>query len=130
MPCDVSLTLSVLPDRFAVCRLAPDAERPAWAEAGAFSSVTRTPEELSVVCPEEAVPPGVRCERGRRALRVHGPLDFALTGILAALTAPLAEAGIPLFALSTFDTDYVLVHDDVLTRAVRALTEAGHTVLF
>ncbi|WP_457653421.1 ACT domain-containing protein [Rhodocaloribacter sp.] len=127
---DVPLTLSVLPHRLAVCRLAPDAERPAWAEAGAFSSITRTPEELSVVCAEAHVPPGLRCERGWRALRVHGPLDFALTGILAALAVPLAEAGIPLFALSTFDTDYVLVHDDVLTRAGRALSEAGHTVLF
>ncbi len=130
MSCDVSLTLSVLPIRLAVCRLAPDAERPAWAEAGAFSSITRTPEELSIVCAEARVPPGVRCEPGWRALMVHGPLDFSLTGILAGLAAPLAEAGVPLFALSTFETDYVLVREEELPRAARALSEAGINVLF
>lgn len=90
--------------------------------------MTRTIDELSVVCTETSVPPDVLSERGWRALKVQGPLDFSLTGVLAALTAPLAAAAIPIFALSTYQTDYVLVHGRDLTRASEALTEAGHTV--
>ncbi len=122
------LTLTALPERLAVCRLAPEAPVPDWAWTGAFGSVTRTPDELSVVCPEAAVPPGIVCERSWRALKVHGPLDFGLTGILAALAAPLADAGIPIFAVSTFDTDYLLVRAGALAHACRVLAGAGHAV--
>ena len=103
------LALSLLPDTLAICRLAPDAEVPAWAWTGEPASVTRTRDELSVVCRMDAVPKDVRAEAGWRCLKVDGPLDFALTGILAALSAPLAAAGISLFAVSTYDTDYLLV---------------------
>jgi hypothetical protein len=123
-----SLSLSLLPETLAVCRLAPDAEVPAWAWTGEPASVTRTRDELSIVCRMGAVPPGVRVEGGWRCLKVAGPLDFALTGILAALTAPLAAARIPLFALSTFDTDYLLVKAADLDRAAEALRGAGHRV--
>ncbi|HEU4883847.1 MAG TPA: ACT domain-containing protein [Longimicrobium sp.] len=123
-----ALSLSVLPDTLAVCRLAPDADVPAWAWTGEPASVTRTRDELSIVCAMHAVPHGVRAEGGWRCLKVDGPLDFALTGILAALTALLAAAGIPLFAVSTFDTDYLLVKADTLGRAVEALRGAGHSV--
>jgi len=121
-----SLTLSLLPETLAVCRLAPDASIPAWAlQAGphqSFVSVTRTSEELSIVCARELVPAGTRAERGFRALKVAGPLDFSLTGVLASLTLPLAEAGVSVFAVSTFDTDYLLVREAQLAAARKTLS--------
>jgi uncharacterized protein len=115
--------LTVLPDRLAVCRLPADAPAPSWA-AGAFVSVTRTAEELSVVCAEENVPDGVTAERGWRCLKVEGPLDFALTGVLAELLVPLAKAEISVFALATYDTDHLLVREDRLEDALAALERA------
>jgi hypothetical protein len=123
-----ALTLSVLPDSFAICRLDADAPIPPWASALGFSSVTRTRDDLSIVCQQHVVPAGVRCERDWRALRVDGTLDFALTGILASLAAPLAHAGISIFAISTFDTDYLLVKETDLPRAVQTLSAAGHRI--
>lgn len=123
-----SLHLTLLADVLAVCRLTADVPVPAWAWTGEPASVTRTRDELSVVCRADAVPDGVRCEPGWRCLKVVGPLDFALTGIMAALTAPLAAAGIALFAVSTYDTDYLMVKADTLDRAVDALRGAGHRV--
>jgi hypothetical protein len=123
-----SLTLTLLPDDFAVCRLAPDASVPAWALRGSVGSVTRTPDEVSVVCAQADVPPGVHHEPSWRCFRAHGPFAFELTGILAALTAPLAAARVPLFALSTFDTDYLLVKAADLDRAIGALEAAGHDI--
>ena len=124
----MSLRLSILPGRLAVCRLAPSEAAPAWAAGADFFSITRTPEELSVVCLEAQVPDGVRAEKGWRGLRVEGPLDFALIGILAGLAGALAQAGISLFALSTFDTDYLLVREPDLPEAVKALERAGYVV--
>ena len=125
----MSLTLSLLDGRFAVCRLAPGDEIPAWASGGAFASVTRTRDELSLVCAEGAVPEGIRCEGGWRVFQVEGPLDFGLTGILASLAVPLAEAAVSIFAVSTFDTDYVMVRDQNVERALAALATAGHRVV-
>ena len=119
------LDLQLLEGTWAVARLAPEAPLPGWA-GGSFMSLTRTPEELSVVCAERAVPPGVQCERGWRALKVQGPLDFGLTGILDALTGPLAAAGISLFAISTYDTDYLLLKEARLEEALAVLRAAGH----
>jgi len=121
-----ALALHLLPGRFAVCRFDPDAPLPAWVlhEGARFWSMTRTPDELSVVCDEDAVPPSVtRVEPGWRALQVAGPIGFDETGVLASLAAPLADAGIPLFALSTFDTDIVLVKERDLARALATLRE-------
>ena len=123
------LILCVLPDRLAVCRLAADAELPDWAQPGDLLSITRTRQELSIVCAERWAPPEVVAERGWRALQVQGPLDFTLVGVLASLAQPLAQAGISLFALSTFDTDYLLVKEAALERASAALRLAGHTLL-
>ena len=120
------LSLSILPETFAICRLEPSAPTPAWAHSGPFLSVTRTPAELSVVCPDAAAPPGVAANRGWRAIAVAGTLDFGLTGVLASLASPLAAAGVSIFAVSTYDTDYVLVKDETLGRAVEALAAAGH----
>src|SRR4051794_9563168 len=103
---------------FAVCKLPAAAALPPWATAGDFFSVTRTAGELSVVCRREAVPEGVACERGWRCLRVAGSMPFTLVGVLAALTTPLARAGVGVFAFSTFDTDYLLVKEADLLRTV------------
>jgi hypothetical protein len=116
--------LVLLPEALAVCRLDPDAPIPAWALEGALVSVTRTPQELSIVCSEAQLPAGgsgIRVERGFRAFQVVGPLDFALTGLLSALLAPLARAAIPVFVLSTFDTDLILVRVEHTERAAEAL---------
>ena len=117
------MNLTVLPERLAVCRLAASARVPSWALElhESFSSITRTAGELSIVCPEEAVPPEVQVEPGWRALQVPGPIPFETTGVLAGLAAPLAAAGISIFALSTYDTDYVLVKEADLERALAAL---------
>jgi hypothetical protein len=121
------LTLSILPETFAICRLDRDAV-PLWATANDFISITRTTDELSIVCRDRYVPDQVKCDRGWRVLKVEGPLDLILTGILASLTAPLAEAQINLFAISTYDTDYVLVKDDNLMCAVDVLRQTGHLI--
>jgi hypothetical protein len=122
------LTLTVLPDAHAICRLDPAADVPEWAMIGEFVSITHTGDELSIVCAEEHVPPDVKADREWRALKVAGPLDLALTGVLAALTSPLAEAQINLFVVSTFDTDYLLVKGYNLARACEVLRRAGYVV--
>jgi uncharacterized protein len=123
-----TLTLSAVEGVFAVARLAPDQDPPGWAVEGPFASVTRTADEMSVVCLEDHVPAGVLYEGGWRCLGVVGQLDFSLAGVIASLAGPLAGAGVPIFVISTYDSDYLLVKDDRLERAVAALSEAGHTV--
>ena len=125
---DHRLQLLVVEGAFAVCKLPPTDAIPVWAAGGSFFSVTRTADELSIVCGEVAVPEGVTCERGWRCLRVAGAMPFSLVGVLASLTAPLASAGVSLFAVSTFDTDYLLVKAGDFAKAVAALRAAGHTV--
>ncbi len=125
---DAKLKLSLLSGAFAVCRLKRDRAVPDWATAGDFFSVTRTRDELSIVCPESVVPEDVTCEKGWRCLKVRGTLDFALVGILASMVVPLAEAGISVFVVSTYDTDYLLLKERDLEKAARSLAEAGHTV--
>ena len=102
---------------------------PDWAVEGGFFSVTRTDDELSMVCPEEVVPDEARSEEGWRALKLEGPFEFSEVGVLASVAAPLAEAGVRIFAVSTFDTDYVLVKEEQLSPAVAALRGRGHEVL-
>lgn len=125
----MALELDLWPGRYAVARLSPDTEPPAdlWTGPG-LVSVTRTPAELSIVCPAERVPPGAVVENDWRLLTVRGPLDFALTGILADLAGTLAQAKVPLFAVSSYDTDHLLVRTGDVDRAVAALHAAGHTV--
>ncbi len=122
------LTLSILPDPLAICRLGPAEDVPEWAMVGEFVSITHTSDELSIVCAAEHVPPDVKADRDWRALKVEGPLDLALTGILASLADPLAGAQINLFAVSTYDTDYLLVKEHRLTQACEVLRRAGHAV--
>src|SRR6266704_107063 len=122
------LELTLLPDRFAISRLAADAPIPGWATQGAFFSVTRTGDELSVVCELSRVPVGVQSQPGWRVFKVHGPFVLSEIGVLSALAAPLAAAKISLFAVSTFDTDYLLVASEALLAAVAALERAGHII--
>jgi uncharacterized protein len=124
------LVVDVRPGDYSVARLAPDAPVPAGLlDASGLVSVTRTPDELSIVCPTEVAPESDTGEHGWRLLTVRGPLEFTLTGIMAALSGELAAAGVSLFALSTYDTDHLLVKGENLERAVRALSEAGHEVV-
>jgi enamine deaminase RidA (YjgF/YER057c/UK114 family) len=120
--------LTLLDEPLAVCRLAAGERVPSWALElhHSFLSLTRTQDELSVVCPEVAVPPDVEVDSGWRALTVEGPLDLSMTGVLASLAAPLADAGVALLAIGTYDTDHVLVKD--VDRALAALARAGHDV--
>lgn len=123
------LPLELLPDTLAICRLEAGAPVPEWTERSpGFLTVSRTAEELSITAVESAVPREARCERAYRALRVRGPLPLDLIGILAAILDPLAEAGLGIFAISTYDTDYVLVKSGDLPAALDALEGAGHQV--
>jgi hypothetical protein len=122
------LTLTLAPDRLAVCRLAPDAPIPPLPLGSALVALTLTPDELSLVLPEASAPEGAKIEAGWRALRVAGSLDFSLTGVLASLAEPLARAEVSIFAISTYDTDYLLVRESALATALAALRAAGHTI--
>lgn len=121
-------TLTLLDGILAICRLDPEEEVPAWATASPFFSISRTPDELSIVCPEAHVPDGIRAERGWRVLKLEGPLDLSLSGVLASVLAPLAEAKIDIFALATYDTDYVLVRNEKVENAAAILSRYGHDV--
>ncbi len=133
------LKYRVLNERLAVCRAAADAPIPVWAQAAEFFCVARTTDELSIVCPQDVCPQnsvqpsvveqngtGVKIEAGWMAFKLEGPFPFSMTGVLASFVQPLAEAQIPIFAISTFDTDYVLVKEENLQRAVTALHGVGH----
>ena len=123
------LTLALLPARLALCRLSSNDPIPVWAAgARAFMSITRTPAELSIVADEEVVPPEVKAERGYRSLRVEGPLPLTLVGIIAAISEPLAAAGVPIFPIATYDTDYVIMRESDVAKAVASLRAAGHRV--
>jgi hypothetical protein len=123
-------TLIILPDQFAVCRLSPDADIPAWSQNAKFCSITRSKDELSVVCLCKDVPGNILAECGWRALKVKGALDFSLTGILASITNPLAKAKIPVFVISTYDTDYIFVRENHLSQAISVLSKEGHSIIF
>lgn len=124
----VRLKLLGVAGSFAVCKLPIRSPIPPWAMAGDLFSVTRTADELSVVCRQEAVPEGIVCERDWHCLRVEGSMPFTMVGVLAALTTPVAKVGIGVFAFSTFDTDYLLVKEGDMPKAVAALRAAGHRV--
>jgi hypothetical protein len=122
------LELSLLPERFAISRLAAGSPIPDWATQGSFFSVTRTGDELSVVTELSFVPAGVQSHPGWRVLKVQGPFVLSEIGVLASLAGPLAEAKISLFAVSTFETDYLLVASETLSAAIAVLERAGHNI--
>jgi hypothetical protein len=123
----------VIPGTYAICRLPAKDPLPPWA-GKAFTSITRTADELSIVCDERRLPPDLdgldlRVARGWALLKVHGPFPLDVVGVLASVAKPLAETEISLFALSTFDTDYILVRRTHLNQAIAALTLAGHKLV-
>ena len=121
--------LRVWAGEWAICRLAPDAAVPPWTEAPApLVVVARTSAELSIVAPAGNVPSEVRAEGGFRVIEVVGPVPFSVTGLIASISAPLAGAGISLFPVATYDTDYVLVKEAALARAVGVLSAAGFDI--
>ena len=123
-----SFTIDLLPGDFAIAFLEPGSPLPGWAKGPDFLSVTYTPAEVSIVCDDSSVPSHVKSQRGFRCLRVLGPLDFAEVGILASLADALAQADISIFALSTYETDYLFVPGRDLEAALSALSAAGHVV--
>jgi hypothetical protein len=126
----LNLTLTVLAGRFALCRFAADDPIPEWTKsAREFLTISRTPAELSIVADEAVVPPSVKAHRGYRAFRVEGPLALDLVGIAASIAGALASAKVPIIPIGTYDTDYVLVHQDMLATAVSALEQAGHKIV-
>jgi uncharacterized protein len=119
------LRFSLVPGPFAICRLEPDASIPAWATKGDVFCVTRTPDELSIVCAADKVPPGVSADRDWLCLKLHGPFALTESGVLAAFIAPLAEAQVSMLAVSTYDTDYVFIQEESWI-ALAALQAVGH----
>jgi hypothetical protein len=129
-PSPGNLTLTVLAATLALCRLAPADPIPEWTAATrTFLTISRTPTELSIVADEAVVPSDVNAQRGYRAFRVEGPLPLELVGIAAAIAGALAAASVPIIPIGTYDTDYVLVHEDALSRAIAALEGAGNRVV-
>lgn len=128
LPSMKALDLFVLPQELCVTRLPPDAKLPGWSDQGGFCSITRTRDELSIVCEPVQVPDGFLSEPGWRAIEVKGPMQFSEVGILAGLTQPLARTGISIFVISTYDTDYILVKADDVRQAVDVLRTEGHRV--
>jgi hypothetical protein len=112
----------------AIARLPPGADHPTWAQRPGFCCIFRTDDSLTVVCPQAVVPDDIQSDRGWRCLEVEGPLELDLTGVLASLAIPLARAMVPIFALSSFETDFVLVKDEHLSAARGALERAGFAV--
>ena len=123
-----TLDLTVEPGELAVCQLAAEATVPGWATRGGFHAIVRSPGELTVVCDAAHVPGDARSQKGWRYFSLAGPIAFTETGIVASIAVPLADAGVGIFVISTFDTDYVLVPGSRLADAVRALESAGHRI--
>ncbi len=123
-----TLRLILLQDQFAICQLDASSAIPEWALEQEWFSITRTPDELSILCAQQYVPRQVKSETEWRALQVRGSFAFTEIGVMDSLTDPLAQAGISLLAISTFDTDYIFVQGEHLDRAVTTLKSAGHQI--
>ncbi len=122
------LNLSLLPHKYAVCQLHPDKHIPYWALLGDFVSLTRTHEELSIVCQQDNVPDDIEAERGWHCVQVQGAFDFSVAGVHVSLAIPLAEADISVLAIATYATDYLLIKEENVERALHVLKQAGHYV--
>jgi hypothetical protein len=122
------MNLIVYDGLFAICRLDPGDDVPSWSSESPFLSITRSRDELSIVCSQHVIPQTIRCSGNWRLLRIEGVLDLQLTGVLSNLLAPLAVAGVTVFVLSTFDTDYVMVPVQMLDRACGVMKAEGHRI--
>jgi len=124
-----TLKMKLLKGRYGVCRLDKTEFIPKWAKNSDFLSITRTLDELSIVCIEDSIPSYIKYEKDWRILKIEGPLDFSLIGILASISAILAQKGISIFAISTYDTDYILVKNKDISSAIVALTDEGYEII-
>jgi len=124
-----TLTMKLLKGKYGVCRLDKNDLIPEWTQNSDFISITRTLDELSIVCAEESIPDYVKCEKDWKILKIEGPLDFSLIGILASISTILAKKRISIFAVSTYDTDYVLVKNKDIDRAVAVLVNEGYVIM-
>ena len=123
------LTMKLLKEHFGVCRLGKDEIIPEWLKNSEFYSITKTAEELSIVCSQNCIPSDIKCENNWRSLKVEGPLDFSLIGIMSSISTILAQEKISIFAISTYDTDYILVKDNDIANAVNALSSENYEIL-
>jgi hypothetical protein len=124
----VKLNISTLKDSYAICKLDPNSDVPGWAQEGDFYSISRTTNELSIICDRRNIPENVNCEHNWRVLMIEGPFEFGEIGILNSITKPLAEAKISLLTISTFDTDYILIKEIYFAEAIKSLENAGHII--
>ena len=123
------LKLKLLKDMYGVCRLNNNSKIPEWGAKGEFSSITRTEDELSIVCLQNNIPEGIQCEKSWEVFKIEGPLDFSLIGILSAISSLMAEKGISIFAISTYDTDYILIKDKELNKAIEVLSNDKYEII-
>ncbi|MDR3597284.1 ACT domain-containing protein [Clostridium sp.] len=123
------LTMKLLKEKYGVCRLNKTELIPEWAKNSDFFSITKTSDELSIVCFEDNIPNDIKCEKNWRALKIEGPLDFSLIGILASISTILAKKGISIFAISTYDTDYILVKNKDIDNAIDSLIKERYEVI-
>jgi hypothetical protein len=122
------LKLSTLKDSFSICKLDPSSDIPSWAWEGDFFSITRTTDELSIICDCKNIPEKMKCEHNWQVLMIEGPFEFEEIGILHSITKPLAEAEISLLTISTYDTDYILIKEGHYEEAIKSLERAGHII--
>lgn len=123
------LTMKLLKEEYGVCRLDKTELIPEWAQDKGFFSITRTSDELSIVCSQDNIPNHIKCERDWKILKIEGVLDFSLIGILASISTILAQQGISIFAISTYDTDYILVKNKDIDNAIESLIKEGYEVI-
>lgn len=114
--------------KYVVCRLEKNEKIPTWINTEKFYSITKTEDELSIVCLDENIDENIKCEKGWRVLKIQGPLDFSLVGILSKISVILAENNISIFAISTYDTDYILVKEESIEKTIKVMTENGYNI--
>ena len=123
------LTMKLLKEKYGVCRLNKNELIPEWAQNSDFFSITKTCDELSIVCSQDAIPNDIKCEKDWRILKIEGPLDFSLVGILASISTILAQKGISIFAISTYDTDYIFVKNKDIDNAIESLIKERYEII-
>ncbi len=125
----MALTMKLLSGKYGVCSLGAFEAIPAWADNGEFYSITKTSDELSIVCSESNIPNNIKSERDWRILKVEGPLDFSLIGIISSISSVLAKQKISVFVISTYDTDYILIKEKYLRKSIDSLQDEGYNIL-
>lgn len=123
------LTMKLLKEKYGVCRFDNSVSIPSWAFEGEFYSISKTEDELSIVCLQENIAEGIKSEKDWRVFKVEGPLDFFLVGILSKISGLMAEEGISIFAISTYDTDYILIKEKDISKAIEKFVKQGYCIV-